>query len=43
MFWLGFIVGYLVGGIVGIIIECICIVAGKSDIKPPNSHVDEDK
>ena len=32
-FWIGFIIGFLLSMIVGFIIECMCIVAGKSDIE----------
>ena len=52
-FWLGLIIGYVIGGIVSFIIECLCIVSGRSDIdtwmyeekdiEPPNEPIHEDK
>lgn len=30
-FWIGLIIGYLLGTIICFIVECMCIVAGKSD------------
>lgn len=32
-FWIGFIIGFIIAIIVGFIVECMCIVAGKSDIE----------
>ena len=31
MFWLGLFVGYILGIVMCFIVECMCIVAGKSD------------
>ena len=31
MFWLGLFVGYILGIVMCFIVECLCIVAGKSD------------
>ena len=40
VFWLGLAIGYVIATIVGFIIECMCIVAGRSDI---DTWMEEDK
>lgn len=32
IFWIGFAIGFIVSMVVGFIIECMCIVSGRSDI-----------
>ena len=39
-FWIGFAIGFVISMVVGFIIECMCIVSGKSDI---DKWMEEDK
>lgn len=39
-FWIGFAIGFVISIIVGFVIECMCIVAGRSDIE---TWMEEDK
>lgn len=41
-FWLGLFIGYLLGTIVGVIVECLCIISGKSDINTWMYEEEED-
>lgn len=40
IFWIGFAIGFVISMIVGFVIECMCIVAGRSDI---DTWMEEDK
>lgn len=40
IFWIGFAIGFVVSMVIGFIIECLCIISGRSDIE---TWMEEDK